>query len=146
SDVCSSDLNTLAFSLVASLLVFGTAAMADEGLGGFGYIGAEGAKPAAPGKKPAVARKKPPVPTRKPVVENAPPIEPWGPVPTEKLSLANVAPVLLPYFNNAPVFGLPGTVVGDIWNRTQLTGDWGGLRTDWARHGVFLDAYTTSAY
>src|SRR5215469_4134502 len=70
----------------------------------------------------------------------------WGPVPTGKLSLANVAPGLLPFFNNGPVFGLPGTVVGDFWKRTELTGDWGGARTDLARHGVFVDLYSTSAY
>ena len=32
----------------------------------------------------------------------------WGPVPSQKVSLANLAPVLLPYFNNGPVFGLSG--------------------------------------
>ena len=41
--------------------------------------------------------------------------EPWGPVKTDKISLANVAPGLLTFFNNGPVFGLPGTVVGDFW-------------------------------
>ena len=70
----------------------------------------------------------------------------WGPVPTHKASLANLAPILLPYFNNGPVFGLPGTVTGNLWERTQLSGDWGGVRTDLARHGLFLDLYSTSAY
>ncbi len=70
----------------------------------------------------------------------------WGPVPTDHLSLANAAPVLLPFFNNGPVFGLPGTVTGGFWDRTQLTGDWGGRRTDLARRGLFFDVYTTSAY
>jgi porin len=60
------------------------------------------------------------------------------------VSLANLAPGLLPFFNNGPVFGIPGTVTGDIWSRIQLTGDWGGVRTDWARHGVFIDIYSTS--
>jgi len=72
--------------------------------------------------------------------------DPWGPVPTEKVSLANLAPFLLPYFNNGPVFGLPGTGVGEFRRRTQLSGDWGGLRTDLARHGFFFDLYSTSAY
>jgi hypothetical protein len=54
--------------------------------------------------------------------------------------------VLLPYFNNAPVFGLPGTVTGDFWDQTQLTGDWGGIRTEMTRRGLFLDLYSTSAY
>ena len=70
----------------------------------------------------------------------------WGPVPTKKASTANLAPYLLPYFNNGPVFGMPGTDSGDFPRRTQLTGDWGGLRTDLARHGFFLDLYSTSAY
>jgi len=71
---------------------------------------------------------------------------PWGPVPTEKASLANLAPVLLRYFNYGPVFGIPGTDAGDFWHRTQLSGDWGGARTDLARHGLFFDLYSTSAY
>jgi len=70
----------------------------------------------------------------------------WGPVPTKKASVANLAPYLLPYFNNGPVFGLPGTDSRDFRDRTQLSGDWGGLRTDLARHGFFLDLYSTSAY
>jgi porin len=72
--------------------------------------------------------------------------DPWGPVPTRKASLANLAPYLLPYFNNGPVFGLPGTDSRDFRYRTQLSGDWGGLRTDLARHGFFFDLYSTSAY
>jgi porin len=70
----------------------------------------------------------------------------WGPVPSAKASVANLAPYLLPYLNNGPVFGLPGTEVRDFRDRTQLTGDWGGLRTDLARHGFFFDLYSTSAY
>src|SRR5450432_2791532 len=71
---------------------------------------------------------------------------PWGPVPTEDVSLANLAPVLLPYFNNGPVFGLPGTTVGDFWHRTQLSGDWEGARTQLAHRGMFFDLYSTTAY
>jgi porin len=70
----------------------------------------------------------------------------WGPVQTEKTSLANLAPVLLPFFNNGLVFGLPGTEVGDFWYRTQLTGDWGGVRTELARDGFFFDLYSVSGY
>lgn len=72
--------------------------------------------------------------------------DPWGPAPAKSTSLANVVPVLLPYFNGGPVFGLPGTDVGDFLHRTQLTGDWGGLRTDLARRGFFFDLYSTSGY
>src|SRR6266480_1391616 len=70
----------------------------------------------------------------------------WGPVQTDKASIANLSPVLLPFFNNGPVFGLPGTVVGDFWQNTQLTGDWDGFRTNLAKHGIFFDLYSTSAY
>jgi porin len=70
----------------------------------------------------------------------------WGPVPTKKASLANLAPFFLPFLNNGPVFGMPGTEAGDFGHRTQLSGDWGGLRTDLARHGLFFDLYSTSAY
>ncbi len=71
---------------------------------------------------------------------------PWGPVPTKKKSLVNLEPWLLPFFNNAPVFGVPGTVTGNLSARTQLTGEWGGARTDLAERGWFFDAYTTSVY
>jgi len=66
--------------------------------------------------------------------------------PTRPLSLVDVAPGLLPFFNNAPVFGLPGTVEGNFWRRTQLLGDLNGRRTDLARRGIFIDMYSTSAY
>src|SRR5258706_2869678 len=86
-----------------------------------------------------------------PIEENTTPsrataADSWGSVPTKKASVANVAPALLPFFNNGPVFGLPGTEVGDFRPRTQLSGDWGGLRTDLARHGLFFDLYSTSTY
>ncbi|HKF59688.1 MAG TPA: carbohydrate porin [Blastocatellia bacterium] len=68
------------------------------------------------------------------------------PAPRERVSLATVAPGLLPFFNNAPVFGLAGTVEENFWHRTQLTGDWGGARTDLVEHGIFIDFYTTGAY
>jgi len=69
-----------------------------------------------------------------------------GPVATKKASVATLAPVFLPFFNNGPVFGLPGTKGGDFRHRSQLSGDWCGVRTDLARHGFFFDLYSTSAY
>ncbi|WP_312405720.1 hypothetical protein [Rhizobium sp.] len=72
--------------------------------------------------------------------------ERWGPIDSPNLSLVNLAPALVTFFNNAPAFGLPGTVTGDISERTQLTGDWGGLRTKLAQQGYFFDLYTTSSY
>jgi porin len=70
----------------------------------------------------------------------------WGPVPTETTSLINAAPGILPFVNNGTVFGVPGTALGDFSTRTQVTGDWGGLRTDLAQNGFFIDIYTTSYY
>src|SRR5260370_20020175 len=72
--------------------------------------------------------------------------DPWAPVPTKHASLANGTPLLLPYVNNGPVFGLPGTDVSDFWHRTQLSGDWGGARTDLGRPGFFFYRYSTSPY
>ena len=69
----------------------------------------------------------------------------WQPVQTDKLSIVNLAPVLLPFFNNGPVFGIPGTMTGSLSKRTQLSGDWGGARTRLASKGLFVDFYTTSA-
>src|SRR3954467_10360410 len=74
------------------------------------------------------------------------PVQAQEPNPTSDASLVDAAPFLLPYFNNGPVFGLPGTVGGDVWHRTQLSGDWGGVRTDLARRGWFVDLYSTGAY
>lgn len=70
----------------------------------------------------------------------------FGPVSSKKESLVNKEPWALPFFNNGPVFGVPGTVTGSLWARTQLTGDWGGARTNLAERGWFFDAYTTSVY
>jgi porin len=132
--------------LCAEVGLFGfcTTASADEGLGGFGHLTAPAEQPPVSRAKPVV-RTKPAKPKKQPRA-NELPAEPWGPVRTEKTSIVNLAPGLLPYFNNAPVFGIPGTVTGSFWDRTQLTGDWGGVRTDLARHGFFFDLYSTSAY
>src|SRR5262245_3298639 len=66
------------------------------------------------------------------------------PPAAERVSLATVAPGLLTYFNNGPVFGLNGTEEGNFWHRTQLSGGWNGTRTDWVNRGFFLDIYSTS--
>jgi porin len=111
----------LLLGIVVILLMSGRNSLADEGLGGTRHI-------------------------VEPVPSGGAQADPWGPVPTKEPSIANLAPGLLPYFNNGPVFGMPGTVTGDLWDRTQLTGDWGGTRTDLARRGFFFDLYSTSAY
>ena len=101
-------------SLVISLVSMAIAE-ADQNFAGFRHIDASGEPPEATKAAPD-----------------------WGPVQTDKASVANLSPVLLPFFNNGPVFGLPGTVVGDFWQNTQLTGDWGGFRTSLAEHGILI--------
>jgi hypothetical protein len=64
---------------------------------------------------------------------------------SKKASVANLAPYLLPFFNNGSVLELPKTESRDFRHRTQLSGDWGGLRSELARHGFFFDLYSTSA-
>jgi porin len=63
-----------------------------------------------------------------------------------KLSIVDAAPALLPFFNNGPVFGTAGTAAGDLWQRTQVTGDWDGARSRLADEGLFVDLYSTSSY
>ncbi len=115
--------NHLGPCILAISLLWSTSAIATENFAGFRHIDASG-EPS--GAAQAAAD--------------------WGPVQTDKASIANLSPVLLPFFNNGPVFGLPGTVVGDFWQNTQLTGDWGGFRTSLAKHGIFFDLYSTTAY
>src|SRR2546430_6036812 len=115
--------NHLGPCILAISLLWSTSAIATENFAGFRHIDASGEPSGAAQAAPD-----------------------WGPVQTEKASSANLSPVLLPFFNNGPVFGLPGTVVGNFWQNTQLTGDWGGFRTSLAKHGIFFDLYSTTAY
>ena len=34
---------------------------------------------------------------------------------------------------------------GNFWNRSTMTGDWGGVRNDWANKGITLDFSLTQA-
>src|SRR6476659_5684566 len=115
--------NHLAPRILAISLLWSASAIATENFAGFRHIDATGEPP-----------------------ETTQTASDWGPVQTDKASIANLSPVLLPFFNNGPVFGLPGTVVGDLWQNTQLTSNWGGFRTTLAKHGIFVDLYSTSAY
>lgn len=142
----------LRYASVAAVLLAADAAFANEGLAQFGQIDATPS--AAPGAEPAPKRKprgstkgeaKSRTLAASASTEPAPPA-PWGPVPTDKVSLVNLAPGLVAFFNDGPAFGLPGTVVGDISERTQLLGDWGGARTELARKGFFFDLYSTTYY
>jgi carbohydrate-selective porin OprB len=121
----------LALALCASVFFFGRPALAEDSLAGFGNIA--GGAPTPPVQKPVAPRKMLKAPSKEAGNQTA------------QVSIATVAPGLLPYFNNAPVFGLPGTVLGSFSDRTQLTGDWGGARTDLARRGFFFDLYSTTA-
>ncbi len=131
---------------VAAALVAADAACANEGL-----VSARQCRrrarndPRCPpvAKRSAGGKAKPAIEAA-PTASEAAPAAPWGAVPTDKISLANLAPGLLVYFNNGPVFGLPGTVTGPLGERTQLLGDWGGTRTELARQGFFFDLYSTS--
>src|SRR5437899_9590024 len=117
------NVNPLAPCIVAISLLWSASAIATENFAGFRHIDTGGEPPGTTQAAPD-----------------------WGPVQTDKASIANLSPVLLPFFNNGPVFGLPGTVGGDFWQNTQLTGDWGGFRTSLAQHGIFFDLYSTSSY
>ena len=134
----------LHFAGVVAVLLTSGAAFANEGLVQFGHIGAESVS--APDLRPPEKRKTKGKPAAAATSIRATLATPWGSVPTGKISLANRAPGLFAYFNDGPVFGLPGTVTGDITRRTQLLGDWGGARTDLARKGFFFDLYSTSYY
>ena len=37
----------------------------------------------------------------------------------------------------------PQTYSGDLWSRSTLTGDWGGIRNEWAKKGVTFDLNLT---
>src|SRR6476620_4514082 len=127
---------------ICVLIALGRTASADAGLSNLSHLAGE--QRATEERRAAAPRKRKNV---LPAMQRGDrPSDPWQPIPTKYVSLATLAPGLLPYFNNGPVFGIPGTVTADIWNRTQLTGDWGGVRTDWARHGVFIDVYSTNYY
>jgi hypothetical protein len=129
---------------IAIVLLAADSAYANEGLVQLGHVATE--RPAAPVEHQAPKRKTRGKPPSAPVTVQHTHPDPWRPVPTEKISLANLAPGLLVYFNNGPVFGLPGTVTGDIAKRTQLLGDWSGTRAELASKGFFFDLYTTSYY
>ncbi|MFO1109302.1 MAG: carbohydrate porin [Bradyrhizobium sp.] len=139
-------------AITLAQIIFATTLTAGEGFSAFRYVG-EPEKP-SPESALQAAQKKSTKAKRgtsmRPSVSAgnmySPAAGAFGPVPTKFVSLVNAAPLLLPYVNNAPVFGVPGTVVGDFWNRTQVTGDWGGTRTELARKGFFFDAYTTTTY
>ena len=99
-DKCVKIAGLLRYSSVAAVLFTADAAFANEGLLQFGQIDAELAS--GPGVEAAVKRKtkgktKPASTSIRPT-----PAAPWGPVPTDRISLVNLAPGLLAFFNDGP--------------------------------------------
>src|SRR5271170_6893771 len=90
--------------LISLILLFAKEAAA-ESLGGFGYI--DGSTAAGQRTPAAIAKRtkqKGAAAATKATAAAHASNEPWGPVPTHQISIVNAAPVLLPYFNNGPVF------------------------------------------
>jgi len=77
--------NHLAPCILAISLLWSTSAIATENFAGFHHIDASGEPP-----------------------EATQAASDWGPVQTDKASIANLSPVLLPFFDNGPVFDCPG--------------------------------------
>jgi porin len=59
-------------------------------------------------------------------------------------SLVQAAPELYFAMRRYPEFyGDPNTQLGNLWDRTQLLGNWGGLRDQVTDHGLYFDASLT---
>src|SRR4051812_43918664 len=91
---------------ICFFLAMGRTASADGGLNDLGQLAGE--PRTTEEKRAAAPRKRKNVPAA--IRRRDRPNDPGQPVPTKYVSLADVAPGLLPYFNNGPVFGIPGTV------------------------------------
>jgi len=60
------------------------------------------------------------------------------------VSLAEAAPELYHAMRrNSEFYGDPNTQLGSLWDRTQLSGNWGGLRDQGTDHGIYFDASLT---
>lgn len=77
----------VALALCVSVFFFGRPALAEDSLAGFGNV--TGAQPTPPVQKPTAPRKKVKAPSKE------------AASPTAQLSIATVAPGLLPYFVRA---------------------------------------------
>jgi porin len=68
-----------------------------------------------------------------------------APAPKEgMISLAEAHPEIYYAFRRYPEFyGDANTESGSLWDRTQLLGDWGGLRDQAVEHGIYFDASLT---
>ncbi len=60
------------------------------------------------------------------------------------IALSDAAPELYHAMRrNSEFYGDPNTEVGSLWDRTQLFGNWGGLRDQAIGHGIYFDASLT---
>jgi carbohydrate-selective porin OprB len=60
------------------------------------------------------------------------------------ISLIGLQPAIQYSFRRYPTFyGDPNTVAGDLGDRTQLSGNWGGLRDQAVDHGIYFDVGVT---
>ena len=79
--------------------------------------------------------------------EDMPEAGPADELTTGKLSLVDIVPgILILKRHNQFVFGTPTTFGGDITTRTQITGDWNGVRQQAVDRGVFFDVYSTTIF
>ncbi|MGK7910430.1 MAG: carbohydrate porin [Synechococcus sp.] len=79
--------------------------------------------------------------------EDMPEAVPAEELATGPLSLVDIAPATpLLLRHNQFVFGTPTTSAGDITSRTQITGDWNGVRQQAVDRGVFFDVYSTTIF
>jgi porin len=56
-----------------------------------------------------------------------------------RVLLVGLILLIVPNLARAQPYPTPDTWGGDIWSRTRLTGDWGGVRDDLAKMGIVLD-------
>jgi len=65
----------------------------------------------------------------------------------EMVSLTQAAPQLLPMLRQYPdYFGSPWHRQGSLFERSSLSGDWGGLRKNMVDKGIFFDMSLTQVY
>ena len=54
-----------------------------------------------------------------------------------RFGIANAVAIMASHATSAQT---PPPYGGDLWTRPALTGDWGGVRDDWAKNGVTFSA------
>lgn len=65
----------------------------------------------------------------------------------DMVSLVGLEPTFISAMRRYPLYySDPNTQGGNLWDRTQLSGDWGGLRKQAVDHGVYFDASLTQFF